>query len=211
MSLEPTHELSSRLGLNIAVPGRGCFVETFRSSEIIAQTDLPPGYSGDRNANAGIRLLMAPGEFWPFHQLKSTEVFKHIKGNDLLIHCIDAHGQYHQVYLGEEHDDAVKEFTIPANCWYAEEVFGSGGYSLIEAVTSPGFHSDDLVEARKEELLALIQEDDENAMEAIDRFYPSAAASPLAGSRRFQFHSVAAGKVVDEKKSVTSDASLKFA
>jgi predicted cupin superfamily sugar epimerase/SAM-dependent methyltransferase len=211
MSLEPTHELSSRLGLNIAGPGRGCFVETFRSPEIIAQADLPLGYSGDRNANARIRLLMTPGEFWPFHQLKSTEVFRHIRGNDLLIHCIDAHGQYRKVFLGEEHDDAVKEFTIPENCWYAEEVFGGGGYSLIEATTSPGFHPDDLIEVRKEELLAMIQEGDEDVIEAIERFYPTATSSPLVGSRRFQFHSAIAGKVVDEKKSVTSDASLRFA
>lgn len=209
MSLESTHELSTRLGLNIAVPGRGRFVETLRAPEIIAQADLPPGYSGDRNATAEIRLLMAPGEFWPFHQLKSTEVFKHIKGNDLLIHCIDTHGQYRQVYLGEEHDDAVKEFTVPANCWYAEEVFGSGGYSLVEAVTSPGFHPDDLVEASKEELLTLVQ-DEVEAIEAINRFYPAVTASPLVGSRRFQFHSATAGKVV-EKKSVVSDASLSFA
>ena len=205
-SLESTNTLATRLGLNIAVPGKGCFTETFRTPEIIPQADLPPGYSGDRNVSAGSRLLIAPGEFWPFHKLKSTEVFRHLEGNDLLIHYIDTRGKYHQVYLGEEHDDAVKEFTIPENCWYAEEVFGSGGYSLVEAITSPGFHPDDLLEANREELLAIVDQNDTELMEAINRFYPVTSAASLAGSRRFQFHS---GPKPVEKKSAESDMGLR--
>lgn len=171
-SLENKKVLLEKYGLDVCVPGRGNFTEISRDREIIKKEDLPDGYSGDRNASATIRLLMMPGDFWPFHRLKSVELFKHIEGNDLVIHCIDKHGNYSVVYLGEEHEEAVKELTVPADCWYAEEVIGSSGYCLIEAKTSPGFHPDDQEEGKREQLLSLVGPHSRELVTIIDRLNP---------------------------------------
>lgn len=207
LSLESKSELCKRLGLNISIPRRGCFVEIFRSIEILNQKDLPFGYSGDRNVAARIKLLMTPGEFWPFHKLKSTETFKHIEGNDLLIHCIDSHGKYRGVYLGEEHDSSVREFVVPKDCWYAQEVIGNRGYTFLEAVTSPGFHPDDLMEATKKEMLELAS--DLDAIEVINKLYFEEKNNAIDSPIKFQFHNQPVRKLT-ETKSDNHMCSLSF-
>lgn len=171
-SLENNNNIAMANRLDIRVSGRGIFAEIDRDKTVVRKEDLPQNYSGDRDASATIRLLMRPGDFWPFHKLKSKEVFRHVEGNDLIVHCINKNGKYSAVYLGEEHDSAVKEFIVPPECWYAEEVCGKNGYALIEAKTIPAFHPDDQEEATREGLLSLVNEGDDLILDIINRLHP---------------------------------------
>lgn len=164
-ALENKNRIALSQGLDINIPGRGIFKEIHRSSTIVK--DLPAEYSGDRNESATIRLLMTPGDYWPFHKLKSKETFTHVEGNDVLIHCINDKGDYSCIYLGEEHENAVKNYIIPSNCWYAEEVVGNNGYALVEAKTEPAFDPADQKEATQEELVSLVSPQNYEALKVI--------------------------------------------
>lgn len=168
-ALEKKQVLEVRLGLDVCIPGRGSFTEVSRDPNIIKMQELSADYSGDRNASATIKLLMYPGDFWPFHRLKSREKFNHLEGNDLIIHCIDSHGSYSVTYLGEEHEGAVKEYIVPPDTWYAEELCGDNGYCLLEATTHPGFHPDDYQEAHSKNLLSLISKENTEVINIINK------------------------------------------
>ena len=172
ISLDSREKIVSQQKLNIHLPGKCCLTEISRSSSVIKQKDLSCDYSGDRNSTATARVLLTPGDFIPFHNLKSSETFKHLTGSDIVLHCINSLGNYTKVYLGIEHEDAVNEYTVPANTWYAEELSGAGGYALFEATTTPAFHPDDMEEVSRECLLELINEQDKEFFNLINKFYP---------------------------------------
>jgi predicted cupin superfamily sugar epimerase len=78
-------------------------------------------------------------------------------------------GKYSRILLGKEDEKAVKEYNIPGGHWYAEEVTGSNGYSLVRATTKPGFHPDDAKQAAESELVELVKDNDE-AVQTVNRF-----------------------------------------
>lgn len=170
-SLKQLKDLKSELDLEIDIEGKGVFSEIHRDPEIISKDKLSSNFSGDRNKSATLRLLMKPGDRFPFHKSLSKETLKHIEGNDLIIHLISETGEYKKVYLGEENDNAVKKFLIPENYWYAEEVDGINGYCLLEAITSPAFHPDDVIETTQSELLSIVDEKNNILVDTINLFF----------------------------------------
>lgn len=172
VSLESKEEIALKNGLDIHLPGKGFFAETSRDLAIIPQMNLPSGYSGDRNVSATVRILMTPGGFWPFHKLKSGERFKHIEGSDIILHCINNAGHYTRVCLGVEHEEAIREYTVPNDIWYAEEFSGLGGYALFEATTTPAFHPDDMEEICRQHLIEITKGQDKTVIDLINKFYP---------------------------------------
>lgn len=168
MTLTPVASVASKLNLS-PIPKQGYFKEIERSNKIIPKSTLDAKFSGDRNESATIELLMEVGQMWPFHSLLSDEFFKHIEGRDMTIHVITPSGKYSKVLLGKEHETAVKEYHVPNGHWYAEEVTGLNGYALVQASTKPGFHPDDVIEAKEDELVKLVA-DDKEAIQTVHRF-----------------------------------------
>lgn len=145
VALQSVHALAEKNGCQPFLD-RGFFKEIAQSDVMIPKAMLPSAFNGDRREWATIELLMGAGQRWPFHKHLSTETFLHKEGCDLTIHLVYPDGRYRKVYLGEEHNDAVKEFVVEPGTWLAEEVEAKGGYAIVEARTAPGFHPDDGVE-----------------------------------------------------------------
>lgn len=166
LTLASSFALERNLSL---IPKQGYFKEIERSKNIIPKDKLENKFNGDRNEFATIELLMEVGQMWPFHSLLSDELFKYIEGRDMTIHVITPSGKYSKVLLGKEDENAVKEYNVPGGHWYAEEVTGSNGYSLVHATTKPGFHPDDAKQASEAELVELVKDNDQ-AVQTVQRF-----------------------------------------
>jgi predicted cupin superfamily sugar epimerase/ubiquinone/menaquinone biosynthesis C-methylase UbiE len=145
IALESAHDLAQERGYQ-PILDRGFFKEIDKSEKVIPRDQLSADFSGERAEWSTIELLMQAGQKWPFHKLFSTEKVVHQEGCDMTFHLVYPDGKYKKVYLGEEHDDAVKELIIEPGTWFAEEVDTKGGYSIIQATTYPGFNPDDTME-----------------------------------------------------------------
>lgn len=168
-SLTPAKIKANELEL-IKLPGKGYFKELEVSTELVSNEQLGEEFSGARNKYSSVLLLMKENDKWPFHKLKSKESFKHIEGKDLILHLINRDGQYTQILLGKEADSAVAEFTVEPGTWVAEEVDGSG-YSIISAITEPGFHPDDVEDGKRSDLLSLVG-NNQVAIDVINKILP---------------------------------------
>ena len=84
-------------------------------------------------------IVMPAKTKFNFHQVASEETFTYINGSDLIIHLINADGQYRKIYLGIEHENALPEFTVPAYTWFAEEIEAKSGYTQFTAKNEPAF------------------------------------------------------------------------
>lgn len=151
-ALQNMDELAKRMGLS-CIPGKGYFKEIKPSNNF---------YSQRKQFSEG-QLLMCPGQRWQFHKLKSKETFYYLDGKDLLIHTIDANGNYQKIFLGKENDLAQREVVIPAETWFAEEVCGELGYSLFKIKNEPAFQPNDVTIASQSHLLSLVGYNEEAA------------------------------------------------
>lgn len=115
------------------------------SENKILKQNLSPQFSSDRFEESTAEIYMPSMAAFPFHKMLSDETFTHIEGCDVIFHLIDENGKYSTIYLGEEHDNAVKEFTIKNGTWFAEEIQAKDGYAHFYAKNKPGFHPDDSV------------------------------------------------------------------
>jgi len=131
-------------------PEGGWFREVYRSDELISRQCLPERYSGDRNHSTSIYFLITREEFSAFHKLRSDEIWHFYYGSPLIIHTINNSGDYRQFTLALDEF----QFTIKRDLWFAAEVADKDSFSLTGCTVSPGFHFDDFILARKEELIS---------------------------------------------------------
>ena len=66
-------------------PEGGWFRETWRSELSIAQSALPPDYTGPRNAGTAILFLLMPGQQSAWHTVRSAELWFYHRGGPLLL------------------------------------------------------------------------------------------------------------------------------
>lgn len=118
-------------------PEGGYFAESYRS-KIKAEFD---GFEGERNLSTGIYFLIDQGVFSAFHRIKSDEMWHFYTGNPLIVHMIDAKGNYSNQIIGANVEKGEKlQFVVPAEVWFASEVKNGGDYSLVGCTVSPGFN-----------------------------------------------------------------------
>lgn len=66
-------------------PEGGWFRETWRSELTVAQSALPPEYTGPRNAGTAILFLLMPGQQSAWHTVRSAELWMYHRGSPLLL------------------------------------------------------------------------------------------------------------------------------
>ena len=132
-------------------PEGGFYKENYRASGIMP---TPTGFSGDRSYSTAIYFLLEKGDFSAFHRIKSDECWHFYEGGTLLIHMIDAKGQYSCTHLGRgSHNGEVYQFVVPAGVWFASEPAIDAAFSLVGCTVAPGFDFADFEMADKETLL----------------------------------------------------------
>ena len=129
-------------------PEGGYFRETFRSSQSVNTAD------GVRSSSTAIYYLLQAGDYSGWHRVRSDEAWHHYQGHPLHLHLLDEEG-YRLVVLGPDVLRGEKpQFVVPANCWQAAEVPGSG-YALCGCTVAPGFDFEDFEMASFDALLPL--------------------------------------------------------
>ncbi|MGM0635928.1 MAG: cupin domain-containing protein [Bacteroidota bacterium] len=125
-------------------PEGGYFKETYRSKSIATKACLSTDFSGERNFSTAIYYLLTSEAFSAFHRIKQDETWHFYAGNSVLIHMIDAQGNYNHIRLGNDFlKNELPQFVVPANVWFAAEVEQANGFAFVGCTVSPGFDFDD--------------------------------------------------------------------
>lgn len=119
-------------------PEGGFFRETWRSNLTISQSNLPAGYSGDRQAGTSIVFLLPTGHYSRWHKVRSDELWLHQAGDPLELEVSPAIDKTPKIYhLGQ---DNCFQVLVPSNYWQkAKPLAGDAGYALVGCIVVPGF------------------------------------------------------------------------
>ncbi len=126
-------------------PEGGWFRETWRSELSIAQSALPPDYTGPRNAGTAILFLLMPGQQSAWHTVRSTELWLYHRGGPLLLEIGSKKDTATTHVLGSNLNSGEQpQLVVPPGHWQrarpsAEEA------CLVSCVVVPGFDFADFV------------------------------------------------------------------
>ncbi len=111
--------------------------------------------STKRAASTAIYYLLDKDNFSAFHRIKSDEIWHHYDGSPLVIHMIDAAGNYLKKILGHPINTENAEFqiTVPATVWFAAELIHPSSHALVGCTVSPGFEFRDFELAERSALV----------------------------------------------------------
>jgi uncharacterized protein len=174
-------------------PEGGYFRQTYKSGSIVepqvSENSRPtkstlvaksairvgqPGPGGARAASTAIYFLLEGKSFSAFHRLRWDEMWHFYGGSPLVVHVINAAGEYSSIFLGDDPGaDQVFQAVVKAGCWFASEIVrnphpstGSGQaftqnrgeaghppWALVGCTVAPGFEFEDFELAKREELM----------------------------------------------------------
>jgi len=127
-----------------AHPEGGFYRETHRSGMCFPGDGGSAVFPAGRSHSTAIYFLLEQGNFSAFHRIRSDEIWHFYVGDGLLIHVIDADGEYSCLQLGANLPEGqLPQAVVPAGCWFASEVVPGGVFSLVGCTVAPGFHFDD--------------------------------------------------------------------
>lgn len=119
-----------------------------------------------RAASTAIYFLLEGENFSAFHRLRSDEMWHFYAGTPLVVHVIDAAGEYSSILLGNGPEyGEVFQAVVRAGCWFASEVpenphfsqmrreMGHPTYALVGCTVAPGFEFEDFELAEREALV----------------------------------------------------------
>lgn len=116
-------------------PEGGYYREVFRSAQAVQARNTP------RSAGTSIYYLLAEGACSAWHRIDADEVWYFHAGAPLALHVLQSDGELLTHRLGDPLRDAGSVFqaTVPAGCWFAAELTGTGGFALVSCAVMPGF------------------------------------------------------------------------
>lgn len=126
----------------------GYFKRTFLSDKTIE-------VNGEKRAIASaIYYYLDSDDFSAWHKLACDEMWHFYSGSDLILHMIDDKGELECVCLGDvnSNDEAVSQYLIPANTWFAAEIGSDNAFALIGCTCFPAFDERDFVLGDRDEL-----------------------------------------------------------
>ncbi len=126
-----------RLGL-APHPEGGFFRETWRSEVSIAQSGLPPDYSGPRSAGTAILFLLMPGQQSAWHTVRSAELWFYHRGGPLRFEIGPERDTATTYSLGSDITSGERpQLVVPPGHWQRARC--SGEPCLVSCVVVPGF------------------------------------------------------------------------
>ena len=146
-------EIINKLGLK-PHPEGGFYKEIYKSDDFIEPSCLHNKFNDKKRFSTSIYYLLRNGDFSAFHRIKSDELWHHYAEGDILLHLLDPKSGYQTKILGNEiTGNGSFQLIVPANTWFAAELFHGSSFSLVGCTVSPGFDFDDFELADKEQLL----------------------------------------------------------
>lgn len=135
-------------------PEGGYFRESYRSSETMVRSHLPPRFSGDRVFATAIYFLLQGNDFSALHRIKQDEVFHFYEGRCLIISVIAPDGGLSTIQLGRDvRAGEVLQAVIPAGSVFGARLSDPHSFALVGCTVAPGFDFADFEMPSREELL----------------------------------------------------------
>ena len=102
-------------------------------------------YAAENNSFSSIIFLLAEGNFSAFHKIKSDEQWNWYDGDAIVIHEIDADGNYTKTILSNDDANFNFQYVVKGGNWFASECIGENGYALCGCTVIPAFSFDDFI------------------------------------------------------------------
>jgi len=120
-------------------PEGGWFCEMWRSELTIAQSALPPVYTGPRSAGTAILFLLMPGQQSAWHTVRSAELWLFHRGSPLLLEVGSEQATATTHLLGADfHAGEEPQVVVPPGYWQRARPRDDQP-SLVSCVVVPGF------------------------------------------------------------------------
>jgi predicted cupin superfamily sugar epimerase len=120
-------------------PEGGWFRETWRSELTIAQSALPPDYTGPRSAGTAILFLLMPGQQSAWHSVRSAELWLFHRGSPLLLDVGPEQASATTHLVGANFEAAEEpQLLVPPRYWQRARPRDDQP-SLVSCVVVPGF------------------------------------------------------------------------
>lgn len=134
-------------------PEGGYFRETYRSTGSFEYFAPDNSLVGERNYSTCIYFLLTKETFSAFHRIRQDETWHFYAGAPLDLHMISPEGAYSKVVIGNNIENGeLFQFVVPGGYWFAAEVNGEAGFSLLGCTVAPGFDFSDFELAKGNEL-----------------------------------------------------------
>jgi len=155
---EPTmltaQEIIQKLGLVPHPDEGGYFRETYRSTERIPASALPPRYPSEKAFNTAIYYLLTPETSSQMHRLLSEEIFHFYLGDTVEMVILYPDGHAEQKFLGTDIDHGEQvQLVIPRSTWFGGFLKAGGRYALMGTTVAPGFDYADYETGNRRELI----------------------------------------------------------
>ncbi|MGD8306505.1 MAG: cupin domain-containing protein [Ignavibacteria bacterium] len=136
-------------------PEGGYFRETYRSDELLHQTNLPSRYSSSRAFSTSIYFLLEGSQISKFHRLKSDEQWHFYDGSTIILYTINKFRTLNKLLIGREMENKESfQVNILKDTWFAAEVMDKTPFALVGCTVAPGFDFDDFELGNRENLLS---------------------------------------------------------
>jgi uncharacterized protein len=140
-----------RLGLQ-PHPEGGWYKETYRAEFQVTPTSGPTS-GAPTSAVTSIYYLLENEDFSAFHRIAYPEIWYFHEGEPLTVHELSPNGTYTARTLGKGECE-VLSLVVEPGVWFAAELPGKQGYSLVSCAVAPGFDFAVFEMGKKEELVA---------------------------------------------------------
>ncbi|MDQ0427516.1 putative cupin superfamily sugar epimerase [Planomicrobium stackebrandtii] len=141
-----------------AHPEGGYFKQSFVSPEKISLATHP----AERNLFTSIYFLLRSQDISHFHRLKSDELWYFHMGNAVMVHILDAEGNYRAEKLGLDLAGGERpQVLVEKGSIFGSTVDAENTFSLVGCMVSPGFDFADFELLKQAELLQLYPEQEQ--------------------------------------------------
>jgi hypothetical protein len=120
-------------------PEGGWFKETWRSGLTIAQSALPPDYTGPRSAGTAILFLLMPGQQSAWHAVRSAELWLFHRGSPLMLEVAREQRSATTHLVGADIEKGEEpQVVVPPGYWQRARPRDDEP-SLASCIVVPGF------------------------------------------------------------------------
>jgi len=150
-----TKEIIDLLKLKPLTIEGGHYLETYRSPDIIDQSNLPGTYDGARNFSTAIYFLLTPDTFSEMHRLKSDEIFHFYLGDPVRFLLLHPDGKSEQITLGNNLIAGHwPQLVVSRLTWQGAKLINGGKFALMGTTVSPGFDFNDYESGERQKLIS---------------------------------------------------------
>lgn len=113
-------------------------------------------FLAENESFSSILFLLLKDNFSAFHKIKADEQWNWYCGDTIVIHEIDAEGNYYQTALSDEKVNF--QYVVKGGNWFASECIGEHGFALCGCTVVPAFRFEDFALGKQDELTTQFQQ-----------------------------------------------------